>query len=515
MTDAVERLSTALVDRYTIERELGAGGMATVYLAHDIKHHRKVAVKVLRPELAAVLGAERFLAEIKVTAGLQHPHILPLHDSGETDGFLYYVMPFVDGESLRERLNREKQLSVDDALGITAAVGGALDYAHESGVVHRDVKPENILLSRGHALLADFGIGRVLADADDQRLTETGLAIGTPAYMSPEQASGDRELDGRTDLYSLACVVYEMLAGEPPYSGRSLQAIMSKQLTQPIPRISAMRPAVSRQLDEVLVQALSVAPVDRYATASSFSDALHQSGKAVTDLASKFIAVLTFSNLSADPENEYFSDGITEDIIAQLAKIRELRVISRTSVMQYKDRKTGLPEIARALGVSTVLEGSVRRAGNRIRVVAQLIDAETDEHIWVERYDREMTDIFALQAEIAEKIADALEAELTPPERARLARPGTEDVEAYNLHLLGRFHAQKWSPTGWQKAIEYLQEAISQDPEYAAAHATLAMFSKFSGVTRPDTILGTIAYVSLSRCSMAPFGLSDIIITPY
>ena len=224
MPDELERLTAALADRYAIQRELGRGGMATVYLAEDLKHHRNVALKVLRPELAAVIGGERFLKEIEVTANLQHPNILPLYDSGEADSFLYYVMPFIDGESLRDKLDREKQLGIEDAISIATSVAAALDYAHEQRVVHRDIKPENILLQRGQALVADFGIGLALSVAGGTRLTETGLSLGTPHYMSPEQVTADRTLDGRTDVYSLACMIYEMVGGEPPFTASSAQA---------------------------------------------------------------------------------------------------------------------------------------------------------------------------------------------------------------------------------------------------------------------------------------------------
>src|SRR5512141_2155051 len=233
MPTTLEQLSTALADRYRIERELGAGGMATVYLAHDLRHDRKVALKVLRPELSAILGAERFLHEIKTTANLQHPHILPLHDSGEADGLVYYVMPYVEGESLRDRLNREKQLPVEDAVRIAREVADALEYAHQHGIVHRDIKPENILLHGGHAMVADFGIALAASRSDGgSRMTETGMSLGTPHYMAPEQAMGEREITPRADIYALGCVLYEMLAGEPPFMGPTAQAIIARVMTE-------------------------------------------------------------------------------------------------------------------------------------------------------------------------------------------------------------------------------------------------------------------------------------------
>jgi serine/threonine-protein kinase len=278
MTDALARLKTALADRYSIERELGAGGMATVYLAHDVKHDRKVAVKVLRPELAAVLGADRFVQEIKTTANLQHPHILPLFDSGEADSFLYYVMPYVEGESLRERLDREKQLSVDESIEMTRAVASALDYAHRHDVIHRDIKPENILLHDGQPMVADFGIALAVSAAGGTRITETGLSLGTPHYMSPEQATADRDLDARSDVYSLACVSYEMLVGQPPHTGATVQAIIAKIITDEPAPIAAQRKSVPTHIDEALRTALAKLPADRFPTAGDLAKALADPG---------------------------------------------------------------------------------------------------------------------------------------------------------------------------------------------------------------------------------------------
>ena len=275
-----QKLAVALGDRYVIERELGAGGMATVYLARDVKHDREVALKVLRPELGAVLGGERFLAEIKITARLDHPHILTLIDSGQTEGFLWYVLPFIRGESLRDRLNREKQLGLDEALAITKQVAGALDYAHRQGVVHRDIKPENILLHEGEAMLADFGIALAVKEAGGNRLTETGLSLGTPQYMSPEQATGDRQLDARSDVYSLAAVLYEMLAGEPPVTGPTVQAVIAKLLTERPTRLSVVRDTVPQGIDNAVAKALAKTPADRFAGALEFAAALQAPGGA-------------------------------------------------------------------------------------------------------------------------------------------------------------------------------------------------------------------------------------------
>jgi serine/threonine-protein kinase len=278
MTELTQQLRTALADRYVVERELGAGGMATVYLAHDVKHDRKVALKVLRPELAAVIGAERFLAEIKVTANLQHPHILPLHDSGEASSFLYYVMPYVEGETLREKLDREKQLGIEEAVEITRSVAAALDYAHRHDVIHRDIKPENILIHDGQPTVADFGIALAVSHAGGARLTETGLSIGTPHYMSPEQAMGDRELDARSDVYSLGAMLYEMLTGDPPYTGSTAQAIVAKVLTEKAPLATVARPTTPPHVAGAVQKALEKLPADRFSSAADFSEVLIRPG---------------------------------------------------------------------------------------------------------------------------------------------------------------------------------------------------------------------------------------------
>ncbi|MFB3111915.1 MAG: protein kinase, partial [Gemmatimonadales bacterium] len=274
MSDQFEHLKAALADRYVIERELGEGGMATVYLAHDVKHDRKVAVKVMRSEIAAALGSDRFLREIRLAAKLQHPHILMLIESGEADGILYYVMPFVDGESLATRMEREKQLPLEDSVSIALEVAGALSYAHEHNVIHRDIKPDNILLSGGHAVVMDFGIGRAINAAGGDKLTQTGLVVGTPAYMSPEQATGSGDLDGRADVYALGCVLYEMLSGEPPYTGVTPQAILAKSLTDPVPSARRLRETISPVLDAAIQMALAKVPADRFASAKAFAEAL-------------------------------------------------------------------------------------------------------------------------------------------------------------------------------------------------------------------------------------------------
>src|SRR5512147_643718 len=278
MSATADRLATALADRYRIKRELGAGGMATVYLAQDLKHDRKVAVKVLKPELAAVLGAERFVVEIKTTAALQHPHILPLFDSGEANGFLYYVMPYIEGETIREKLNRETQFGVDEAVRIAREVADALDYAHRHGVVHRDIKPENILLHDGRAMVMDFGIALAVSAAAGGRMTETGLSLGTPHYMSPEQATAEKEITASSDVYSLASVLYEMLAGQPPHLGGSAQQIIMKIIAEPVAPVTTLRKSVPPNVAAAVAKALEKLPADRFETAKALGDALADPG---------------------------------------------------------------------------------------------------------------------------------------------------------------------------------------------------------------------------------------------
>ncbi len=465
-------MAGALAGRYVVERQLGEGGMAVVYLAHDVRHDRRVALKVLRPEVGAAVGAERFLAEIAVTAKLQHPHVVPLFESGEAAGLLFYVMPFIDGESLRDRLARDHRLPIDEALHLTREIADALAYAHGLGVVHRDIKPENVLLAGGHAVVTDFGIARAVSAARGRRITEAGVAVGTPVYMSPEQAAAEPDLDGRSDQYSLACVLYEMLAGEPPFTGPTAQAILARRFTAPMPSLRALRDTVPEAVEGAIRRALAIAPEDRFASVTAFADAL--STPYAGPPRPRSVAVLPFLNLSADPENEYFADGITEDVIAQLSKIRALDVISRTSVMAFKGRQQGLKEIAARLQVATLLEGSVRRAGDRVRIVAQLIDAATDQHLWAETYDRQLTDIFAIQTEVALHIAAALQAELSPNERARIGREPTSDVRAYQLYLQGRACYIRYTDEAMHRAIALFEQAIERDPGYAVAYAGVA-----------------------------------------
>src|SRR6476469_1148068 len=354
--------------------------MATVYLAQDVKHDRVVALKVLHPELAASLGPDRFLREIKVAARLNHPHILPLFDSGEIEGLLYYVMPYVEGESLRERLDRQQQLPIDEAIHHARGIASALDYAHRQNVVHRDIKPENVMIHEGEPMVMDFGIAKAVSTAGSQTamLTQTGMLVGTPAYVSPEQAAGEQQLDGLSDQYSLACVLFEMLSGQRPFTGATAQAILAKRFTEAPRRVRELRASVPESVERALFKAMSTDVSERYKTSALFAQALSSSSlDTPTDTqtmaqqtvsAAKSVAVLPFANMSADPDNEYFTDGMAEEIINALTKIQTLRVASRTSSFAFKGKNEDIGEIGHKLKVSTVLEGSVRKMGNKLRI---------------------------------------------------------------------------------------------------------------------------------------------------
>ena len=487
MADLLDRLRAALNDRYTFEREIGRGGMATVYRAQDLKHQRPVAVKVLHPYLAANLGAERFLREIQIAASLQHPHIVPLYDSGQASDLLYYVMPYVEGESLRRRLEREKQLPLEEALQLTRTVAAALDYAHRHRIVHRDIKPENVMLHDGEAMVTDFGIAKAISAAAADTLTQTGAAVGTPAYMSPEQAAGAVELDGRSDVYSLGCVAYEMLAGRTPFVGPTAQAIIAQCFTAPPPPLRTVREDVPEWAERVVMKALAKEPGDRFATPAQLSQALKPPGGGATTMsgssptsgsqgsgAVKSIAVLPFVNMSADPDNEYFTDGIAEEIINALTKIAALRVAARTSAFAFKGKNLDIRRVGEQLSVGTVLEGSVRKAGNRLRVTAQLVNVADGYHLWSERYDRELEDVFAIQDEIAGNIVRALRVVLSEEEKRAIEKAPTANVQAYDYYLRGRQFFHQFRRTGIQFARRMFERAIEVDPKYGLAYAGVA-----------------------------------------
>ena len=479
----------AVRERYRFERELGAGGMATVFLATDLKHDRPVAIKVLRSGETAV-DAERFHREIRVLARLRHPFVLPLHDSGEAGGALYFVMPFVDGESLRARLTREGRLPVTDALELAREVADALQAAHDEGVVHRDVKPENILIARsGHALLADFGIARgTPGGTRPETMTQLGMAIGTVAYMSPEQAMGEREIDARSDVYALGCVLFEMLSGSPPFTGATAMSVVAKHLSAPPPDLRALRPEVPPAVAQALSRALAKEPGDRPGSARELAQALltsaerrsatptHATTVGRSAAAARLsIAVLPITNIGGTPDDEYFGEGLTEELTSALSRLEGLRVVSRTSAVSFKGQALPLTTIADRLGVEFVVEGSVRRAGQRLRLTAKLIRASEDAPLWAETFDRTLDDVFAVQDEITGRIVDTISQALQLGGlRGQVPVPTTRNLEAYDLYLLGRHHWYERSEAGMRRARELFQQAIDRDPSYAPAWSGLA-----------------------------------------
>jgi eukaryotic-like serine/threonine-protein kinase len=529
-------LAASLSGRYTIERELGRGGMATVYLARDLKHERQVALKVLHPELAATVGPDRFRREIMTVAQLQHPHILSVFDSGETsDRQLWFTMPFVAGESLRDRLRRERQLGVGDAVRITREVAGALAYAHAHGVLHRDIKPENILLTpQGDALLADFGIARALgAPTDGTGLTERGMAVGTPQYMSPEQAAGERTLDARSDVYALGAVCYEMLAGEPPFVGSSAQAVVAKIMSGDAPSVRVLRPSLTPAFDAALRRALARVPADRWSTADAFVDALATaertggrpvvSGRLPTGLSllglgflvgigalfawrsrtreaptaagPARLAVLPFDNIG-DSADAYFADGMTDAVRGKLTAVPGLEVIASVSSERYRHSAESMADIGRELGVRYLVIGKVRwakRAGGptEVEVRPALVDVGTAADKWEQSFAAPLTDVFQLQADIAGKVAQQLRVALTPTDRQRLASRPTDSLEAYDSYLRGQAfeHEVFRSATSLRdidRATDAYGRATRIDPTFALAWAGLGRSLLLRATEVPD-----------------------------
>src|SRR5688572_22179083 len=454
--------SIAAGDRYTIDRELGRGGMAVVYLARDRKHDRPVAIKILRPEIVAAEFAQRFLREIQILARLQHPHILPLLDSGTTDEASprpFYVMPYVEGETLRQRLTREGPLPEAEAIRLVREAGEALHYAHGEGLIHRDVKPENVLLSQGHALVADFGIARAADVAAADRLTRPGLSMGTPTYMSPEQAQGET-VDARADQYSLACVLYELLAGQPPFTGPDARGVLLRQVFDPVPPLTTLRPGVPGSVRRAIERALSKVPADRFGTVLEFLAAL-EAPEAPAAAPKKAIVVLPFANLSPDPDNAYFADGLMEEVIADLSRVQALTVISRTSSVKLKETDWDLRRIGRELNVRYALEGSVRRAGSTLRITAQLIDLETDAHLWAEKYSGTVDDVFDLQERLSRQIVEALRITLTPPEDREIAARPIADIRAFEYYQRARQEYYRYTTEGMAAARALAEHGLA------------------------------------------------------
>ena len=511
LTNLQDHVTAVLQDRYAIEREIGHGGMAVVYLARDLKHDREVALKVLYPHLAAALGPDRFLREIRVAARLHHPHLLPLYDSGEIDNSLYYVVPYIEGGSLRDRLNRVSPLPIPAALQITREVADGLDYAHRRHVVHRDIKPENILLDEGHALIADFGVARAVSEAADTQLTEAGLLVGTPSYMSPEQAS-EEPVDGRSDIYGLACVLFELVTGETPFAGQTPLRVLARRLTEPAPRLSSRGISAPARLEEALARALALRPEDRFSTAGEFAQELAAVASEVTQpqgtptafrAASPCVslAVLPFVNLSPDQESEYFSDGITEELISALTKVKGLRVTARTSAFAFKGTDVDVREIAQKLNVGAVLEGSVRRAGDRLRITVQLVNSAEGYYMWSETFDRGIADVFAVQDELARAITTNLRVRLTPGD-GPVVDPPPENVDAYTNYLQGLHHVSRFTVEGYRQAIQFFQAALAKDPFYARA---------YSGIARCYAMLGFDWYAGMAACEAMPLAKASAV----
>jgi eukaryotic-like serine/threonine-protein kinase len=479
---------SALTPRFTVEREIGEGGMATVYLARDERNDRPVALKVMRRSGGAMAAdVERFEREIKLLARLQHPLILPLHDSGMAGDTLYFVMPFVDGETLRDRLMREGPLSPTEAVQIATEVADALAYAHAQGVVHRDIKPENVMLWRGHAVVADFGIAGLARETPAERdgrarLTQAGISLGTPAYMSPEQAGGEIDIGPAADQYSLGVVLYELLTGAPPFHGFP-HSVLARHLTEVPTPIVAMRPEIPRALSEAVDRALAKTREGRWPSITAFRDALHgtvtpqmaAAAPPMTGDARISLAVLPFANVGGLAENEFFSDGLTEELIGALARLPRLRVVSRTSAFSFRGRDVPLSEIGARLRVGFVLTGSVRRAGDRLRLSAQLSRVVDDSLLWSETYERRLADVFDVQDELSQRIVVTVRETLgssdisTPPQTRHPA-----SMAAYDQYLLGRHHWSKRGVASLREGLACFLRAVESDPTYAPAYAGLA-----------------------------------------
>ncbi len=532
MTEFMQLLQGAFESRYGLEREIGRGGAAVVYLARDLKHNRRVAVKVMRPDLAPTVGADRFLREIQIAANLSHPHILPVLDSGRARDFLFYAMPFVEGETLRARIAKRGMLTVEETMHVLHDVLDALHHAHVLKVVHRDVKPENVLLSGRHALVMDFGVAKALSAAAAVRESDTkGMALGTPAYMAPEQAAADPEIDHRADLYSVGILAYEMLTGHPPFRGDSPQAVLAAQVTQHPVEVTAHRQDLPAGLADLTMRCLAKKPGDRFQTAE---EALHQldaeitptraSGTlATTAVTSSFVrvrrrglaaslaaaavvllialgwffgastapaaadrpvvAVLPFENLGPT-EDEYFANGITDAITARLARVGGLGVISRSSAMQYKGSSLTTQEIARELGVGYVLEGTIQRerpsdTGSRLRIIPQLVRASDDTQLWANVYDGDVSDVFQVQSEIAERVARAMNVTLLEGERRLFETAPTANLDAYELYLRGHDYlvgnVGAGNANARRIAVELFQRALALDSTFALAYAELSL----------------------------------------
>ncbi len=545
-----EAVGAALGDRYAIVEVLGHGSSATVFLAVETRHQRRVALKVLSAAVGETLGVERFQREILTVARLQHPNILPLFDSGTAADRLWYTMPFVASGSLRDRLAREGQMSVAATTQLIREAADALTYAHGQGVIHRDIKPENIMLSaEGHALLADFGLARATEETGPSS-TGAGIVVGTPLYMSPEQALGENRVDARADIYALATVAYEMLAGSTPFEGETARLVMTRRVLEPPPSARLRRPDLSKAMDAVLLRALARNPAERYPSAADFAEALGDGqvggwaggrmrprgagrlvagtlvlvaiaviGWRVTRPArppapppTPVVAVLPFKNLGPAGD-QYFADGLTEEITSRLAGVAGLRVISRTSADHYRNTTKPLKEIGQELGAAYLLEGSVRwerdsSGPGRVRVTPQLIRVRDDSHLWSETYDAELTRIFVLQAGIAERVTGALDLALQAPELQALSAGGTSDPEAYDYYLRGNdYLGRGYGRATLQAARELYANAVERDPRFALALARLSLAHMqvyWLGYDRTDARLALARAAADSALALVP-----------
>ncbi len=498
-----DQIQASLGTAYTIHRELGGGGMSRVFLAEETALGRRVVIKVLSPERAEGLLADRFAREIRLAARLQHPHIVPLFSAGTIDGLPYYTMPFVDGESLRARLFRDGTMPLAESLHILTDTARALEYAHAHEVVHRDIKPDNILLSGNAACVIDFGIAKAISAARSETAphaplglaTQAGFVVGTPGYMAPEQATAHGEVDHRVDIYAFGCVAYELLAGKPLFARTTPQEMLLAHLGEAPSSSKLRRIDVPRSVIDLVMSCLAKSPRDRPQNATELLSQLQSSESrkltpvGLTDSPAS-IAVLPFENMSGDRENDYFADGITEEIINSLTQLPGLRVAGRTSSFSFKGTRNDLSTIGERLNVSTVLEGSVRKAGNQLRITAQLIKVSDGYHLWSERYDRELTDVFAVQDEIAAAIASKLR--LSMDQRGALVRPRSTSIEAYEEFLRGRSDVYRLGHF-FYKAIEHFQNAIDLDDQFALAYAALAealVLAGYYGIARPSEVIG-------------------------